>query len=201
MGRCRDCGGEITFRYVDGVCTPIHRSGGCFPSEASIKVDSFVDPNARCPVCGDRVFFYRSPYNGRVFFDELGPPWPKHPCTDNAGWHRPIPLSRTSASEAETSKLKAEWQRSGWKPFRCRKTKYSDDKGMTEIVGKVEGVEGREWALYVRGEVQDLRAYPTLIKPVDKVRSNYQIATFRLGGANSEFEEMYIDAYLPEKYR
>jgi hypothetical protein len=40
---------------------------------------AFVNPNARCPVCGEPVFYYR-----RVFFDELGPPWPKHPCTDNA---------------------------------------------------------------------------------------------------------------------
>ena len=44
---------------------------------------SYVNPNARCPVCGANVYFYQSPYGGRVFFDELGPPWPKHPCTDN----------------------------------------------------------------------------------------------------------------------
>ena len=40
-------------------------------------------PNANCPVCGTRVFFYTSPYGGKVFFDELGPPWPKHPCTSH----------------------------------------------------------------------------------------------------------------------
>lgn len=44
--------------------------------------DSFTIPNASCPVCGASVYFYQSPYGGRVFFDELGPPWPKHPCTD-----------------------------------------------------------------------------------------------------------------------
>ena len=47
------------------------------------SLDTYVNPNARCPVCDAEVFFYRSPHNGRVFFDELGPPWPKHPCTDN----------------------------------------------------------------------------------------------------------------------
>ena len=36
-----------------------------------------------CPACGEPVYFYKSPYNGRVFFDSLGHPWPKHPCTDN----------------------------------------------------------------------------------------------------------------------
>lgn len=42
----------------------------------------FVNPNARCPVCGDAVYFYANQHGSRVFFDELGPPWPKHPCTD-----------------------------------------------------------------------------------------------------------------------
>jgi hypothetical protein len=43
----------------------------------------FVRPNAKCPVCGADVFFYQNAAGSRVFFDELGPPWPKHPCTDN----------------------------------------------------------------------------------------------------------------------
>lgn len=43
----------------------------------------FVNPNANCPVCGEPVFFYQNEHGSRVFFDELGPPWPKHPCTDN----------------------------------------------------------------------------------------------------------------------
>lgn len=43
----------------------------------------FVNPNAECPVCGQAVFFYRNEHGSRVYFDELGPPWPKHPCTDH----------------------------------------------------------------------------------------------------------------------
>jgi hypothetical protein len=46
-------------------------------------------------VCGDRVFFYQSPNGGRVFFDHLGWPWPKHPCTDN-----PVSQSATVRSVA-----------------------------------------------------------------------------------------------------
>lgn len=45
---------------------------------------AFVSPNAECPVCGRFVFFFQNTYGSRVFFDELGPPWPKHPCTDNS---------------------------------------------------------------------------------------------------------------------
>ena len=41
-------------------------------------------PNAVCPVCGAFVYFYANEFGSRVYFDEIGPPWPKHPCTDNA---------------------------------------------------------------------------------------------------------------------
>ena len=47
---------------------------------------SFVNPNARCPVCNDPVFYYQNEFGSRVYFDELGPPWPKHPCTDNGAY-------------------------------------------------------------------------------------------------------------------
>jgi hypothetical protein len=43
----------------------------------------YVNPNARCPVCREPVFFYANRFGSRVFFDELGPAWTKHPCTDN----------------------------------------------------------------------------------------------------------------------
>jgi hypothetical protein len=39
-------------------------------------------PNAQCPVCGAAVYFWSNAEGSRVYFDEMGPPWPKHPCTD-----------------------------------------------------------------------------------------------------------------------
>lgn len=54
----------------------------------------FVNPNAKCPVCGEDVFFYQNEFGSRVYFDELGPPWPKHPCTDNQDFS----ISRKSGS-------------------------------------------------------------------------------------------------------
>jgi hypothetical protein len=44
----------------------------------------FVNPNAWCPECGAKVFFYQNQYGSRVYFDELGWPWPRHPCTDSS---------------------------------------------------------------------------------------------------------------------
>lgn len=43
----------------------------------------YVNPNAHCPVCNAAVFFYANASGSRVYFDDLGPPWSKHPCTDN----------------------------------------------------------------------------------------------------------------------
>ena len=90
MGICSKCGGQLEFRYISGRATPIHVSGGgCGGANSGISwrpfADdaSYVNPNANCPVCGEVVFFYKSPTGGRVFFDALGWPWQKHPCTDN----------------------------------------------------------------------------------------------------------------------
>ncbi len=33
-----------------------------------------------CWGCGKRVFFYRNDAGSKVFFDDLGAPWPKHGC-------------------------------------------------------------------------------------------------------------------------
>ncbi len=198
MGTCYDCGGEIIFRTNDGVRKPIHLSGGCYPSSSFTRITSFVDPNARCPVCGDQVFFYRSPFDGSVFFDELGPPWPKHPCTDNTVEHSPLALPK--ASDTEIVRLRAEWQRSGWKPFRCRKAECTKDGNMTAIVGKMEG-EGEEWTLYLSGDVRYLRDHPALVRPKGKTGSDYEVATFRLEGKQRKLKKLYLDAYLPEQYR
>jgi len=65
--------------------------------------DGFINPNARCPKCGAPCFFYRSPDNGRVYFDELGPPWPKHPCTDSAPIIPPVDLAMRCVAQSVLS--------------------------------------------------------------------------------------------------
>jgi hypothetical protein len=61
----------------------------------------FVNPNAHCPVCGADVFYYQNEWGSRVFFDELGPPWPKHPCTESMDPRR----LRKKKSKAESPLL------------------------------------------------------------------------------------------------
>jgi hypothetical protein len=75
---------------------------------------SLTIPNAKCPVCGCRVFFYQNEYGSRVFFDDLGPPWPKHPCTDNSWYASPASGKIVAAGfEEERPRRKVaveEWQ-------------------------------------------------------------------------------------------
>jgi len=37
-------------------------------------------PNYQCKYCKQKVFFFRSSSGGKVLFDSLGKPWPKHNC-------------------------------------------------------------------------------------------------------------------------
>jgi hypothetical protein len=78
--------GRPTPIHVNGGWCPGYRSGGggnaSSPAGSFRTVESYLNPNAYCPVCGQQVFFCQSPYGGRVFFDDVGWPWPMHPCTD-----------------------------------------------------------------------------------------------------------------------
>jgi hypothetical protein len=81
---CWHCGGDIEIRYVNGVRTPIHLSGGCsgLSGLEHASSSSYADDFCRritCAYCGERIFFVRH-NGGSVWFDELGWPWDKHPC-------------------------------------------------------------------------------------------------------------------------
>ena len=90
---------------------------------ASQTYASYINPNAKCPVCEAAVFFYQC-HGGRVFFDELGPPWPKHPCTSRTS-ERVYVDSDTDllpliVEEPESKATTVpQWQREGWEAFHC----------------------------------------------------------------------------------
>ena len=107
MSSCQYCGGEIIFRNIDGVTTPIRLSctcGGWAESESKSKSKSvqFKDEGdycrpTRCPECDDNVFFIRH-NGGSVWVDELGWPWPKHPCFDSMPDAAPLKTLQMTAS-------------------------------------------------------------------------------------------------------
>jgi len=76
---------------------------------------SLTIPNAKCPVCGCRVFFYQNEYGSRVFFDNLGPPWPKHRCTDNS-WYASPASSKIIAAGLEEVQRRRSVAVEEWRP-------------------------------------------------------------------------------------
>ncbi|ADH85713.1 hypothetical protein [Desulfurivibrio alkaliphilus] len=84
---------------------------------------SFINPNATCPVCGEPVFYYESPYGGKVYFDSLGPPWPKHPCIDYV----------VTGSKSQNVQYK-NWVNELWQPFQVEEIKKFDATHY-EVVG------------------------------------------------------------------
>lgn len=40
------------------------------------------EPNSRCPVCSQPVWFFRNERGGCAYFDAVGKPWPLHPCME-----------------------------------------------------------------------------------------------------------------------
>lgn len=79
----------------------------------------WISPNASCPVCGAAVYFYANQYGSRVFFDDLGPPWPKHPCTDNPTRHVTTVGGRQAPSlrDFSVTQRASEARDRRWKPY------------------------------------------------------------------------------------
>lgn len=90
---------ETIFRYINGVVRPITvnqltkgqrlatTANSCnqvpkhkLPANHYKAPNAFTIPNVTCQRCGAKVFYYEHPNGARVLFDQLGPPWPKHPC-------------------------------------------------------------------------------------------------------------------------
>lgn len=162
------------------------------------RSDSYTDPNARCPKCGASVFFYKSPMGGRVFFDELGPPWPKHPCTDNGAAARgrnsgPRPRSlRPATARADR-----------WLPLFCarveRSVSYPTAVTVLMLDLRVKGSK-RYYGLVDRGQI-DHRT-PFLWKQRDD--GSIEVSTLDAWGRVQS--EVRFVAYknpelLPEPYR
>jgi hypothetical protein len=109
-----DTGGGGGWRGGRFAVTSLEPISGGWAKDNGGTVASYVNPNAHCPVCGEPVYFYRSPYDGRVFFDELGWPWPKHGCTDNS--RAPRRTTRDSVA-GHTLKVEPRWRKEGWEPL------------------------------------------------------------------------------------
>lgn len=80
MDACKNCGMEIKWRTIYGQKV---RIDGCECGEDSrrrlLSSKESLTREIRCSSCHALVFYVRH-NDGCVWLDELGPPWPKHPC-------------------------------------------------------------------------------------------------------------------------
>lgn len=77
-----------------------------------------IMPNYQCKCCGQKVYFFQSSNGGKVLFEALGKPWPKHECLvmtylkkreslkiSNSDWHLISELVATPSSDKSFSFL------------------------------------------------------------------------------------------------
>lgn len=146
--------------------------------------ESYTNPNALCPVCKDQVFFYQSPDGGRVFFDELGPPWPKHGCTDN--FSAPVRIENYIAEERKIYG----WQKKGWKPFYITGSKIIDISSI-RVFGIFDGVER---GIYIErlGIEDELEIGPKHLAQIKRVNELYSIISIAFLGGELLNKKAYI---------
>jgi len=151
--------------------------------------DTFVNPNAHCPVCGIPVFFYQSESGSRVFFDELGPPWSKHTCTDNQQLKTPNKLIKRNSplkQDASTSEITLfHWQQIGWEPFLSQEmhTVHNSFLAITGIY------KSKITTVYLQINLVFSKNTPIQLKTIDN--HSFEMSTFIIENGNHVIEEMY----------
>lgn len=152
------------------------------------EAKSYTNPNATCPVCNAPVFFYQSPEGGRVFFDEMGPPWPKHPCTDTLNEKERFRENRR-ASLAGSHRSVSRQSEAGWTPFICESVVAVPPRGGAVSVKGLTS-EG-ELTLFVKEEYLKARA-PYVMRQV--ALGMYELSTV-------QFDEMELKGYTVRGYK
>ena len=147
--------------------------------------ENYTNPNARCPRCGALVFFYRSPDGGSVYFDDLGPPWPKHPCMD--GGERTLSPRRANHGVASPS-----WLAGGWHPLPCDGIEiFKADARLIAISVSMGDVRMH---LLAKKQTASIKAHsPMLWRRKDGMRGHYEIST--VDHSSSGFQEVRFNAF------
>lgn len=75
---CRKCGKPLDFVTLEGRVVPM-RPGGQSGFTAPVTSNAQPIQQTKCPKCSFAVYFIQH-NGGCVWLDDLGWPWPEHPC-------------------------------------------------------------------------------------------------------------------------
>jgi hypothetical protein len=160
---------------------------------------SYVNPNAVCPLCRESVFFYQSPNGGRVFFDELGPPWPKHRC---------FYFEHVFAHPKETPEnppIRAAWLRKGWQPFQVIDLACNKGEHGRRLSGRLlrhYGDIGTFCFFDIESEIpsafsEHCTLIPVFVRATAPDKRQIQIAAVEVPILGYEIESIYLTATFP----
>jgi len=162
---------------------------------------SYVIPNAFCPVCSEKVFFYQNAFGSRVYFDELGWPWPKHPCTDNSAYSRSGSIIGGNAivrrKRGQIAEILAAAKTAGLDPIAAFRSRYRDARPSLYTVLEVErkGFENR-----VEAELITAAAGELLFLAFTSANFVSQVGEyFSFDGAESSFVDQ--NTLVPVKFK
>jgi hypothetical protein len=148
---------------------------------------SLDSPNAHCPRCQDPVYFVRPLNGGALWLDEMGPPWPKHPCMDDAAERGRFPEPLDYPRLRVPSTPPAAWP-----------NRYGSL--LSTFIEK-----GRYWALYVGGPelicvTQPPAAYsPAYVRWQDSDRTLGELEYLTL--IDSEFTSVRLRVYSSDVFQ
>lgn len=176
--------GGIKFRYTaQGDLFTAHPKG--IPT-LRISNNSYDIPNSRCPVCREPVFYYQNEFGSKVFFDELGPPWPKHWCTSSGIF---LPKKIVGSTPKKSTSIN-----NGWLPVALLEAgKISNN--VYEFICK--SVEDKQIILFVAQKEVELRANLQAfseeslcyIKPIDE-------DTYKISLVSDDLKILNSTAYI-----
>jgi hypothetical protein len=137
------------------------------PYRPRLTYESFTRPTS-CSLCGAKVYFYQSPYGGKVFFNKLGQPWPKHIETCPAVTHEATRSAGTSANSLTSPERifsappDLPWDADEWRLVRIDKILRED----TWYVLKCKTLENEELVrALVPDDPGDLARLPASLSP------------------------------------
>ena len=140
-------------------------------------------PQIRCPFCNEPVFYCKLPNEGSAYFDSVGHPWPKHPCTDKSS-----NLYRDSPDSPEEN----------WPCFDQIVVEATND-AILRISGKIQN---EEIIVFLRRNILEEKTAPeqylreSILQPSARVVAGYQPVMPAFQGIVNEEQLLALIEYV-----